>query len=145
MLRAAIGFIFVVSGFEKLISPYQNFLFVLQSYSFLPSSIEEIVARLFPWIEFLGGIFLVVGIWLKMVLRAVMALLLIFIVVVAQALIRHLPVDECGCFGELISFPLPMILAFDTILFFIIGLFSFRMPQAGHRSLDRYFEQNENA
>ena len=141
----AIGGLFIASGFEKLIGPYQNFLFVIQNYSVLLPFLEEIVARLFPWIEFFLGIFLVLGIWLKWVLRGVLVLLSTFIIVVAQALIRHLPIDECGCFGELVSFPLPVILAFDTALFVIVWFLSFRMSQVGYCSLDRYFAQNENA
>ncbi len=141
----ATGILFVVSGFEKLIGPYQNFLLVIQNYSLLPPLLEEIVARLFPWIEFFLGIFLVLGIWLKWALRGMMALLATFMIVVTQALIRHLPIDECGCFGELVSFPLPVILAFDTTLFFMMWFFSFRMSQVKYCSLDGYFAQNENA
>ena len=140
-----IGGIFVVSGFEKLIGPYQNFLYVIQNYSFLPLSLAEIVARLLPWVEFFLGIFLVLGLWLKWTLRAVMALLLMFMVVVIQALIRNLPIDECGCFGALISFPLQVVLAFDTTVFVLTRFLSFRREEAERCSLDRYLAQNENA
>ena len=140
-----IGSIFVVSGFEKLIGPYQNFLYVIQNYFFLPLSLAETVARLLPWVEFFLGIFLVLGLWLKWTLRAVMALLLMFMIVVLQALIRNLPIDECGCFGALISFPLPVVLAFDTTVFVLVWFLSFRMEEAEHCSLDRYLAKNENA
>lgn len=140
-----IGSIFVVSGFEKLIGPYQNFLYVILNYSFLPLSLAEIVARLLPWVEFFLGIFLVLGLWLKWTLRAVMALLLMFMVVVIQALIRHLPIDECGCFGALISFPLPAVMAFDTTILVLTWFLSFRRKEAERCSLDRYLAQNENA
>ena len=99
-----IGGLFVVSGFEKLIGPYQNFFYVIQNYSFLPLFLTEIAARLLPWFEFFLGIFLVLGLWTKWTLRAVMALLLMFMGVVIQALIRQLPITECGCFGGLILF-----------------------------------------
>ena len=140
-----IGSFFVVSGFEKLIGPYQNFLYVIQNYSFLPLFLAEIVARLLPWFEFFPGIFLVLGLWTKWTLRAVMALLLMFMGVVIQALIRQLPITECGCFGGLISFPLPVILAFDTTVFVFAWFLSFRMPEAQCCSMDRYFAKNENA
>lgn len=140
-----IGSIFVISGFEKLIGPYQNFLYVIQNYSFLPLSLAEIVARFSPWVELLLGTFLVLGLWLKWTLRAVMALLLMFMVVVIQALIRNLPIDECGCFGALISFPLPVVLAFDTTVFVLAWFLSFRRKEAERCSLDRYLAQNENA
>jgi len=140
-----IGGIFVVSGFEKFIGPYQNFLYVIQNYSFLPFFLGEIAARLLPWSEFFLGIFLVLGLWTKWTLRAVMALLLMFMGVVIQALIRQLPITECGCFGGLISFPLPVILALDTTVFVFAWFLSFRMEEAERCSLDRYLARNESA
>ena len=145
LLRIVIGGIFVVSGFEKLIGPYQNFLYIIQNYSFLPLFLAEIVARALPWIEFFIGIFLVLGLWLKWVLRAVIVLLLMFMGVVIQALMRNLPIDECGCFGALIAFPLPVVLAFDTTIFVLAWFLAFRMEEAQRCSLDRYLAQNENA
>lgn len=145
LLRVVIGSLFVVSGFEKLIGPYQNFVYVIQNYSFLPLALAEMVARLLPWAEFFLGIFLVLGLWTKWTLRALMALLLMFMGVVIQALIRQLPITECGCFGGLISFPLPVILAFDTTALVFAWFLSFRMPEAKRCSMDRYFSKNENA
>lgn len=141
----AIGCLFVVSGSEKLIGPYQNFLYVIQNYSFLSLPVAEIVARLLPWVEFLLGIFLVLGFWLKWTLRALMTLLFMFMVVVTQALIRNLPIDECGCFGGLISVPLPVVLAFDTTVFVFILFLSSRMQEAERCSMDRCFAKHEKA
>lgn len=140
----AIGGIFIVSGFEKLIGPYQNFLYVIQGYSFLPLPLAEIAARFLPWVEFLLGVLLFLGLWLKWTFRGVRTLLLMFIAVVAQALIRHLPVDECGCFGGLVSLPLPVVLIFDTTVFIVLWFLSLRMPEAERCSMDGYFSQNEN-
>ena len=141
----AIGGLFVISGFEKLIGPHQNFLYVIQNYSFLPLFTAEIVARALPWAEFFIGVFLVVGLWLKWALRALMVLLSGFMAVVSQALIRQLPIAECGCFGALISFPLPVVLAFDAMVFVLAWFLSFRMHEAQRCSMDGYFAQNENA
>ncbi len=143
-MRVVIGSIFVVSGFEKLIGPYQNFLYVIQSYSFLPPLLAEVAARFLPWVEFFLGIFLVLGLWLKWTLRAIMVLLLMFMGVVVQALVRNLPIDECGCFGELVSFPLQVVLAFDTTVFVLAWVLSLRTEDATRCGLDRHFAQNEN-
>lgn len=142
-MRIAAGCLFIVSGFEKLISPYQNFLFVIQNYALLPPWGEEIVARGLPWVEFFLGIFLFLGLWLRWTLMGVMGMLLTFIGVVAQALVRHLPIDECGCFGELINFPLPIILIFDTVLLLMIGLLYVRKEQTAWLSLDQYCARYE--
>ena len=78
VLRILVGSIFVVSGFEKAIGPYQNFLYVVQSYEFLPTTLEEIVARALPWIEIFLGVFLISGLWLKWMLRSALILFAMF-------------------------------------------------------------------
>jgi len=139
VIRVLIGCLFIVSGFEKLIGPYQNFLYVVQSYEFLPIVLEEIVARILPWGELFLGVFLVFGLWLKWTLRSTLILFLMFVLVVGQALLRKLPIDECGCFGGLISLPLAAVLMFDGTMLLLTGLLMKKEKHTGLFSLDRYF------
>lgn len=115
ILRIFIGLVFLVSGFEKSVSPYQNFLYVLQGYQFLPSSLEIAVARVLPWMELLLGIFLVLGLWTRPALIAVSAMFTGFIIVVGQALIRGIDLAECGCFGEWIHIPPQGVIVMDVV------------------------------
>ena len=139
--RILIGCLFIVSGFEKLIGPYQNFLYVVQSYEFLPTLLEEMVARTLPWIELFLGVFLVVGLWLKWALRSIGMVIFLFILIVGQALLRKLPIDECGCFGGLISLPLYAVLIFDSMLFLLTGVLLKREKCINIFSLDQYFRK----
>ncbi len=92
-----------------------------------------------PWIELFVGIFLLLVLWINIALKGAGLLFVSFIFVVGQALIRRLPIDECGCFGQLISFPLPMVLAMDSVLLLItIGLMK-KIDQTSTFSLDKYF------
>ena len=141
VFRILIGLLFIVSGFEKLIGPYQNFLFIVQNYDMLPPWGEEFVARVFPWIEFLLGVFMMLGLWLPWAISGIMLMLFGFIVIVGQALIRGLPIDECGCFGELISFPLNAIIIFDSLLFILTRLLLNKREEAKKFSLDGYFDE----
>ena len=143
VVRILIGILFIVSSSEKLIGPYQNFLYVIQNYQLLPYFLENVVARLFPWIELFVGVFLLLGLWLKGVLRAALVLLMIFIVVVAQALIRHLDITECGCFGGLVSIPPVKVMIFDSILLSFTALLLFRFQRTSVFSLDQYFERTK--
>ena len=143
VVRILIGIVFIVSSSEKLIGPYQNFLYVIQNYQLLPAFLENAVARLFPWIELFVGVFLLLGLWLKLVLRAALVLLMIFIVVVAQALIRHLDITECGCFGGLVSVPPVKVMIFDSILLSFTALLLFRFQRTSVFSLDQYFERTK--
>jgi uncharacterized membrane protein YphA (DoxX/SURF4 family) len=133
----------VTSGFEKAASPYQNFLYVIQSYAFLNPLFEEITAHLLPWFEFFTGVFLALGFWLKGILPAAMSLFVLFMIVVGRAIIRHLPVEECGCLGDLISFPLPVVFVFDTALFILTGLMYYKFKKTQRFSLDYYLLKDE--
>ena len=141
VIRILIGCLFVVSGFEKLVGHYQNFLYVVQSYEFLPTLMEGAVARGLPWIEFFLGIFLITGLWLKWTLRSTLILFLMFILIVGQALLRGLPIDECGCFGSLISLPLAGVMIFDSTMLLMTGLLIKQEKHSSFFSLDQYFSR----
>ena len=79
-LRIFIGIVLLVSGFEKVLSPYQNFLYVLQSYELFPSWLEKVVAMSVPWVELLTGLFMVLGLWLNWSVKSALLLFLCFIV-----------------------------------------------------------------
>ena len=141
LLRVAIGCIFLVSGLEKLLSPYQNFLYVIQAYQIMPSWVETLTAQIFPWVEFLTGVFVVLGLWTPWALRAALVLFACFIVVVGQALLRGIPLDNCGCFGELIHFKPSVIIVMDSGCFLLIVTLLRFLPKVKRLSLDAYFEK----
>lgn len=144
LLRILLGAFFIVSGFEKIISPYQNFLYVVQSYEIFGSPLDVFVARIVPWVELFTGVFLLLGLWTRFALRAMLLLLAGFITIVGQALIRHLPIQECGCFGELISLPLQVVILFDSALFLFGIIMYHEAGKAGQWGLDNYFQRNES-
>ena len=138
-VRILIGGLFIVSGTEKLMSPYQNFLYVIQGYQFLPPLLEEGVARFFPWLELILGVFLVLGLWTGWALRGILLCTTMFLFTVGRAVLRNLPVGECGCFGELISIPLPVILLMDSLLWIATAYLIIRFERTVQFSLDEYF------
>ncbi len=141
IFRILLGCFFIVSGFEKLITPYQNFLYVVQNYELFPDVLEIGVAHTVPWIELFLGLFLVLGLWLRYVFMGQLVLISCFILIIGQALIRNLPITECGCLGELISFPLQVTILIDSALL-LLTVFLFRnLSKSQQYSLDKYFEQ----
>jgi hypothetical protein len=136
-----VGALFVVSGGEKLLSPYQNFLYIIEQYQIVHGLVAEMAARILPWIEFFLGIFLLLGLWLNIALRGMLGLIAFFIVMLAQAMIRHLPLDECGCFGSLISFPLPVTLSLDIFLLVLTFVLLRRMKDTRLLSLDHWYHK----
>ena len=141
LIRIFIGLIFVVSGTEKLLSHYQNFLYVIQGYDIFPAPWNEWAARFFPWIELLLGVFTILGLWTIWALRGMLVSTASFLLMVGQAVWRNLPIEKCGCYGELVSIPLPTILLMDSVMWIYIAYLIIRIERTQRFSLDEYFSK----
>ncbi len=141
-IRIFIALVFLVSGSQKLIEPLEKFLYVVQSYELTPAPLDWLTAFFFPWAEFLFGLFLLLGLWLKLTLRMIWAMLTVFILVVGQALIRGLPITECGCFGDFVTLPLHITLLFDLDMWVLVIFLMYFLNRTSSMSLDDYFAKN---
>ncbi len=142
LLRILVGFVFVVSGLEKLFSSTENIIYVIQGYQMLHNPVlERLAALTLPWAEFLLGIFLILGLWRKQCGMAVTAISAMFAVAVSQAMVRGLPLSNCGCFGELLHFPLHVTLILDLILISSGIVLLTRLNETLSLSLDQLFEE----
>ena len=139
-LRIFIGLVLFISGSEKLISPYQNFLYVIQAYEMLPSWLERLAALGVPWVELFVGIFMILGLWIHWSLKGALLLFASFIIIVGQALLRHLPIDQCGCFGESIHILPQYIIVFDSFVLLSIFWLIRNPSQIKVFSLDQRFK-----
>ncbi len=139
LLRIVVGSILLASGFSKVIHPYQNFLYVVQAYQLLPGWAETLAAIVMPWVELMIGLFLVLGLWTIQVLRWALMLFAVFIVVVAQALMRVLPLDHCGCFGSWIQATPRQIIVFDSFCFLVLMVLLRHWTKTRRFSLDERF------
>jgi len=140
LIRIAIGGIFIVSGLGKLLGPYQNFLYVVQAYQLLPSWGEVLVAQIFPWVELFVGFFVLLGLWTSWSLRGTLVLFGIFVVVVGQALIRGLPLESCGCFGDWIHLKPQTVIIMDSAGLLLTLLLLRNLSYVKKFSLDFYFD-----
>jgi hypothetical protein len=116
---------------------------VIQSYEILPKALEYAVAVSFPWLELILGIFCFLGLWIEWTAKGILIFFTTFIIVVGQALIRKLPISECGCFGELISFPLQTVFAFDSLNWLATACLILKSKDARKFSLDGYYSQGQ--
>jgi len=145
-LRVLIGTLFLVSGIEKLTQPYENFLYIIQSYQFLNNSLLEKMAALsFPWVELILGVFLFLGLWTKLSIIGLWLFTSSFIIVVGQAIIRQLPIDQCGCFGDLVHIPLHMTFVIDLTVWIILAILFKFISATRILSLDNYFLKKEES
>jgi uncharacterized membrane protein YphA (DoxX/SURF4 family) len=140
ILRIIIGSIFLVSGLGKLLSPYQNFLYVVQAYQLLPSWGEVLTAQVFPWIELLVGFLVLTGLWTSWGLRGALILFGVFVVVLGQALIRGLQLESCGCFGSWVHLKPQTVIIMDSASLLLTCALLCKISQAKKFSLDAFFD-----
>lgn len=119
--RIVVGALFAFSGFAELIEPPGNFLYVVQSYRILPPAAERTASVFVPWAELLAGVFLALGLRRREAAGLLWALNTVFIITVAAAIIRKLPIKDCGCFGGLFSLPPGAVLTLDLALWGMLG------------------------
>ncbi len=122
--------------------PYQNFLSVVHSYEVLKGPAAQAFAVALPWAEFILGVFLIFGLWLKPVLLTLWGMNTVFIGVLASAMIRRLPIRECGCFGESFSLPPGWMLCLDILLWCVFMGLSRYFQHTRSCGLDKKFENS---
>ena len=117
LIRLLVGGVSVYSGWHKLMAPVENFMAVLEGYQFLPSPFISGVAFLVPWLEFIVGVFLMLGFMTRESAAVLSVFLVVFMSLLARSLWLHLPIHECGCFGGAISLSPKQAIALDSALF----------------------------
>ena len=99
LFRLVVGGIFLVSGLAKIADPVR-FLLTLREFQLLPGALESFLAVYLPWLEFLLGLCLVLGILHRTSALLIAGLNGFFIVAIGSVMARGIEVD-CGCFGLL--------------------------------------------
>lgn len=103
LIRVGVGGIFLVFGFVKAIEPLKIFYESVASYKMVPDVLIEPFGLLVLAAEIVFGLFLTVGLFTKWSNRAILTLLVMFIIAIAQAMARGLDLPDCGCSGSAIS------------------------------------------
>ena len=96
--RLILGGVLLVAGALKVSDPYSSATSV-RAYQILPVDLANFLGFVLPFAEVVIGIFLIVGIWVRLNAIAGGALMMMFIIAIGQAWIRGISLD-CGCFGK---------------------------------------------
>ena len=96
--RLVLGIVLLLAGYLKAKSPAEAAMAV-RAYEVLPISVANILGYSLPWLEIGLGLLLIIGLAVKKSGLLGAALMLLFIVAIAQAWARGLTID-CGCFGS---------------------------------------------
>ena len=95
--RLILGSVFIYASFDKIVNP-GDFAKIVGNYHVLPFGIENLLAIILPWVEFIAGVCIIVGVMVDGATILVILMNIVFIFAITQALARGISV-ECGCFS----------------------------------------------
>jgi uncharacterized membrane protein YphA (DoxX/SURF4 family) len=98
VFRLILGGVLLVAGALKVTDPYSSATSV-RAYQILPVDLANLLGFILPFAEVAIGIFLIVGIWVRLNALAGGALMIMFVIAIGQAWARGISLD-CGCFGK---------------------------------------------
>lgn len=119
IFRVILGGVFIYSGWQKLMSPIEEFRAVIVQYAFLPKPVIPWAAFLVPWLELIFGTFLLLGFMARKSAAVLGYFLAVFIGLLVRSLWLHLEIAECGCFGSGFLLAPKDALLLDACLFLI--------------------------
>lgn len=146
--RLILGVVLLAAGGLKVTDPYGSATSV-RAYQVLPVHVANFLGFTLPFVEVGLGIFLIIGVWVRYVSILSAALMLVFVIAIAQAWARGISLD-CGCFGKgglRDTAELPVLTYITEILrdigLAILGGYLFCFPQ-GKLGLDKLEKSQES-
>jgi uncharacterized membrane protein YphA (DoxX/SURF4 family) len=121
--RVALGSIFIVASLDKIIHP-ELFARTVYNYQLLPEVAVNFVALWIPWLELVGGVLLLLGLWVQGSVFLLTGLLLVFLGALGFNLARGLDV-ACGCFSTGTKDPMTALILLRDSLFLVVALYLF--------------------
>ena len=96
IFRLILGLVFIYASYEKILDPI-GFSKNIHNYHVTPIFIENFIALVLPWMELIIGLFLIFGLFLEGTISITISMLVFFILLLLQAVLRGIDV-HCGCF-----------------------------------------------
>lgn len=97
-MRLILGAFFIFSSIDKIIDP-ETFAQSIENYRFFPIEVVNLISIILPWMEFVVGLLLFLGVQVRENSFIINLLLISFNILIIIALMRGLDID-CGCFGS---------------------------------------------
>ncbi len=96
VLRVAIGIVFVVAAYGKLLHP-DVLISTVINFNILPIGLAKVFAEVLPWAEMISGVMLITGFGTRGASLSISLMLVSFIIAIAINIHRGVSM-ECGCF-----------------------------------------------
>lgn len=97
IFRIMIGGIFLLAGLAKISDPVR-FLLTLREFQLFPEMSLRFLAVYIPWLEFVLGLSILLGVMHRTSALMLAGLNTLFIIAIGSVILRGIEVD-CGCFG----------------------------------------------
>lgn len=98
ILKLVLAGIYLIAGGSKILNLYLFKATILAYYSFLPEFVALLIAIVFPWLEILAGLSLVLN-WKTKWSSSLLFLLSLFFVIQTILYYNNIMPYGCGCFG----------------------------------------------
>ncbi|GEM_PF-1144240 len=135
-VRVAAGAVFIWSGSVKLLAPPEQFAATIERFEWVSGAPVTVLSLVLPWIELVGGAHLALGLWTGWAASVLWAMDSVFLVALVSVLLRKLPVEECGCFGEGLSLSVKRMVLLDSVLWLALAGTWARRARAAAFGLD---------
>jgi len=112
LCRVLLAGLFLFAAYNKLVGTNAPQIFSSSVTAFMkradgtvamPDWAVRLTVGVVPWVEVIAGVLLLLGIWTRAAATVLSGLLVVFIALVIQAIVRDLDLS-CGCFGKLSPF-----------------------------------------
>lgn len=125
--RIVLGCVFIYASLDKIMHP-GLFAEAVYNYQLSPEEAVNLVAIWLPWLEFLSGTLMVLGLWIRGSTLILSGLMVVFMAALGINLARGLDI-HCGCFTTQGSDPMTILTLFRDSCFLLIALYLFWLYQ----------------
>ena len=125
--RVLLGCVFIYASLDKIRHP-EFFAEAVYNYQLAPEMAVNLVAIWLPWLEFLCGVLLVLGLWVRGSILILSGLLLVFLSAIGINLARGLDI-HCGCFTTQGSHSMNIFTLFRDLSILFLALYLFWLYQ----------------
>ena len=120
--RVLVGGLFVLSGISKIVLPHGEVMALVKQYQVIPDFLVSPIAAGLPWLELASGTALCIGFLTTPAAWLIGAQLVSFSLLMVVVLVAQIPIEDCGCFGNLGIRETPLhVLIRDLILLGILA------------------------
>ena len=129
--RVLVGGLFIFSGVSKLLLPHGEVIVLVKQYQVIPDFLVPPIAAGLPWLELASGTALCIGLLTTLAAWLVGAQLVAFSLLMVVVLVAQIPIEDCGCFGNLGIRETPLhVLIRDLILLGVLAAVLVRRQDA---------------